>query len=49
MAPWRMSYEDSYAKASPLDKMIEGMLSLSMVEDTVKLTREGIEQRATLL
>jgi uncharacterized protein YecE (DUF72 family) len=43
MTPLRMSYEDSYAKAFPFDKMIDGMMNPSMVEDTVRLIREGIE------
>ena len=42
MTPLRMSYEESYAKASPFDKMVDGMLNPAMVEDTVKLIREGI-------
>ncbi len=42
MTPLRVSYEDSYAKAFPFDKMIDGMMNPSLVEDTVKLIREGI-------
>jgi uncharacterized protein YecE (DUF72 family) len=44
MTPLRMSYEDSYVKAFPFDKMIEGMLNPAMVKDTVQLIREGIAQ-----
>ena len=32
-----MSYEESYAKAFPFDKMASGMLDLVMIEDTVKI------------
>jgi uncharacterized protein YecE (DUF72 family) len=44
MTPLRVSYEDSYAKAFPFDKMIDDMLNPSLVEDTVKVIREAIEQ-----
>ena len=44
MTPLRMRYEDAYAKAHPFDKMVEGMLQSSMLEDTAQLMRTGIEQ-----
>lgn len=44
MTPLRVSYEDSYAKAFPFDKMIQGMMNPAMVEDTVNLIRAGIER-----
>jgi hypothetical protein len=31
-----MSYEESYAKAFPFDKMVSGMLDPEMIEDTAK-------------
>ena len=39
-----MSYEDSYAKAFPFDKMIDGMLNPQMIEDTVQLIKEAIRR-----
>jgi len=43
MSPLRVGYEDSYAKAFPFDKMIDGMMNPAMVEDTVRLIRDTIE------
>jgi hypothetical protein len=43
MTPLRMSYEESYVKAFPFDKMINGMLDPEMIEDSVKIVKEGIE------
>jgi hypothetical protein len=40
----RMSYEESYAKAFPFDKLVEGMLNPQMIEDTVQLIREAIRR-----
>jgi hypothetical protein len=45
MTPLRMSYEDSYAKAFPFDKMIEGMLNPEMIDDTIKIIMEGVRRR----
>ena len=39
-----MSYEDSYAKAFPFDKLVEGMLNPQMIEDTVIVIREAIRR-----
>jgi hypothetical protein len=36
-----MSYEESYAKAFPFDKMVPGMLDLEMIEDTAKIVNEA--------
>jgi len=38
-----MSYEESYAKAFPFDKMIPGMLDPAMIDDTVKMVNEAIK------
>jgi len=43
-----MKYEDSYAKAFPFDKLIDGMLNPQMIEDTVQLIKEAIRQRREL-
>ena len=45
IAPLQMSYEESYAKAFPFDKMINGMLDPEMIEDTVKIVNEAIRDR----
>jgi uncharacterized protein YecE (DUF72 family) len=45
MTPLRMSYEDSYAKAFPFDKMVDGMMSHEMIDDTVEIIKEGIKRR----
>jgi uncharacterized protein YecE (DUF72 family) len=44
MTPLRMSYEDSYAKAFPFDKMVDGMMNPEMIEDTIRLIREAIKR-----
>jgi len=38
-----MSYEESYAKAFPFDKMVSDMLDPEMIEDTVKIVNEAIK------
>lgn len=40
-----MSYEESYAKAFPFDKMVSGMLNLEMIEDTVKIVNEATKDK----
>jgi len=37
ITPLRMSYEESFAKAFPFDKMVPGMLDSQMIEDTAKI------------
>jgi Protein of unknown function DUF72 len=44
ITPLRMKYEDSYAKAFPFDKLIDGMLDPRMIEDTVQLIREALRR-----
>ena len=44
ITPLGMRYEEAYAKAFPFDKMVEGMMPGRMVEETVKITREGVRQ-----
>jgi hypothetical protein len=44
ITPLRMSYEESYAKAFPFDKMIPGMLDPEMIEDTAKIVNEAIKE-----
>ena len=45
MTPLRMNYEDSYAKAFPFDRMVDGMMNPEMIDDTIEIIREGIRQR----
>jgi hypothetical protein len=45
ITPLRMSYEESYAKAFPFDKMIPGMLDPEMVEDTPRIVKEAIKDK----
>jgi hypothetical protein len=40
-----MSYEESYAKAFPFEKMINSMLDPGMIEDTVKIVNEAIKDK----
>jgi hypothetical protein len=45
ITPLRMSYEESYAKAFPFDRMVDGMLDPEMIEDTVKIVKEAIKDK----
>jgi uncharacterized protein YecE (DUF72 family) len=44
MTPLGMRYEEAYIKAYPFDKLVEGMMSPQMVEETVGLMSSAIEQ-----
>jgi uncharacterized protein YecE (DUF72 family) len=44
MTPLRMRYEEAYLKAYPFDKMIDGMMSHHMVEETVEIMSAAIQQ-----
>ena len=45
ITPLRMSYEESYAKAFPFEKIIPGMLDPEMIEDTAKIVNEAIKDK----
>ncbi len=45
ITPLRVSYEESYVKAFPFDKMVSGMLDPEMIEDTVKIVNEAIKDK----
>jgi uncharacterized protein YecE (DUF72 family) len=45
MTPLRMSYEESYVRAFPFDKMVDGMLDLEMVEDILPIINEVLGDR----
>ena len=49
MTPLRMSYEDSYAKAFPFDKMVDGMISPEMVDDAIEIIKEGLKRRKKMV
>jgi hypothetical protein len=40
-----MSYEDSYDKAFPFDKMVDGMMNPGMIDDAIEIIMEGARQR----
>ncbi|MGD2126637.1 MAG: DUF72 domain-containing protein [Desulfobacteraceae bacterium] len=44
MTPRGMRYEEAYLKAFPFDKLVEGMMSPHMLEDTVGIMQTAIEQ-----
>jgi uncharacterized protein YecE (DUF72 family) len=45
ITPLRMNYEESYAKAFPFDKMVNGMLDPEMIADTVEIVNEAIKEK----
>jgi uncharacterized protein YecE (DUF72 family) len=45
MTPLRMRYEDSYAKAFPFDKMVDGMMNPEMIDDTIQIVMEGVKRK----
>jgi hypothetical protein len=45
LTPIGMRYEDSYLKAHPFGKLIEGMLQPEMVLETIEIMRAAIEQQ----
>jgi len=44
MTPLRMRYEEAYIKAYPFNKLINGMMSSQMIEDTVEIMLAAIDQ-----
>jgi uncharacterized protein YecE (DUF72 family) len=44
LTPLKMRYEDSYAKAHPFDKLVEGMLQPEMILETVDIMRRAVDQ-----
>ncbi len=43
MTPRGMRYEDAYAKASPFDKLADGLLQPQMIRETAGLMRHAVE------
>ena len=44
MTPLRMKYEEAYAKAFPFDRLVEGMMSPQMVQETAEITRSAARE-----
>jgi hypothetical protein len=44
LTPLGMGYEDSYAKAYPFDKLVEGMMQPEMILETVEIIKGAIEK-----
>jgi len=44
MTPIGMRYEEAYLKAFPFDKLVEGMMSPHMPEETAEIMIETIKQ-----
>ena len=44
MTPRGMRYEDAYLKAFPFDKLVDGMTSDAMVEETAEIMQEAIRR-----
>jgi uncharacterized protein YecE (DUF72 family) len=49
ITPLRMSYEESYGKGFPFDRVVDGMLDSRMVEDMVRLMEEAIKRKAQMI
>ena len=44
LTPWGMRYEDSYKKAYPFDRLVEGMMAPEMVLETVEIVKGAVEK-----
>ncbi len=45
ITPPRMSYEESYAKVFPFDKMVSGMLDPEMIQDSIRIVNDAIKDK----
>jgi hypothetical protein len=45
ITPPRVSYEESYIKAFPSDKMVPGMPDSEMIEETTQIVNEAIKDQ----
>ena len=43
LTPHGMRYEDSYAKAYPFDRLVEGMLSERMLDEAAAIMRRAVD------
>jgi len=48
LTPLHLRYEDSYVRAYPFDRLVEGMLQPEMVVETVEIMRRALEQGITV-
>ena len=48
MTPIGKRYEEAFAQAHPFDKLVEGMLSPGLVQDTVELMKRAAEKELDL-
>lgn len=48
LTPRGMRYEEAYAKAHPFDRLVEGMASPGMIEDTVALMGKAVQKKARI-
>ncbi len=46
LTPIGMRYDETYARAYPFDKLVEGLFQPKMVEETVTLVRNFLAQDA---
>ncbi|UCG66678.1 MAG: DUF72 domain-containing protein [Deltaproteobacteria bacterium] len=44
MTPLRMRYDEAYVKAHPFNRLIDGMMSPQMIEDTVEIVGAAIDR-----
>jgi uncharacterized protein YecE (DUF72 family) len=44
MTPLRMRYEEAYAKASPFDRLVEGMINPKSIQDILQVLTRGVDQ-----
>ncbi len=44
MTPRGVRYEDAYARAHPFDKLLDGMMSNEMIDHTVEIMKEAVNQ-----
>lgn len=44
LTPWGMRYEDSFEKAYPFDRLVEGMMAPEMILETVDIIKGAIEK-----
>ena len=42
MTPLGMKYEEAYAKAFPFDKLVDGMMSPQMIEQTAEIMLSAV-------
>ena len=48
LTPRGIRYEEAYARAHPFDRLVEGMASPGMIEETVDLMEKAIQQKTHL-